>query len=198
MTMNKISSAKRISTLHGEKLLLLALANAIDDRETCCPSIATLASQCSVSTRTAQRLIRGLVATDLIERHLQQRSDGSRTSNHYRLLPGEDRDLSDCRDANVVAIRQGWQVPSEAGDMAAEFRHRPIAPHSGANSWQPEQLVGERIDESTRAAESPVPFFDRRSDPSCIAASQAFVPGTRTRNRLRPMRTTALSGLQIA
>ena len=143
-----------------EKLLLLALADAIDDRETCCLSIATLASQCSVSTRTVQRLIHGLV--------------GSRTSNHYRLLLGEDHDLSDCRDASVVAVRQGWQVPSAAGDMAAGFRHRPIAPHSGVYSWQPKSLVGERIDESTRTVESPVPLTTDQTHPASPRAKPLF------------------------
>ncbi|MEW8333841.1 MAG: helix-turn-helix domain-containing protein [Candidatus Thiodiazotropha sp.] len=73
------------------KLVLMALADAADDKGVCWPSIATLAAKCNLSTRTIRRGIQYLVARDLLLVEHRHRTDGSCSSNRYRLqLQGGD------------------------------------------------------------------------------------------------------------
>jgi hypothetical protein len=44
-----------------EKLVLMSLADAADDRGVCWPSIPTVARKCCLSKRTIQRTLRGLI-----------------------------------------------------------------------------------------------------------------------------------------
>ncbi|MEW8555461.1 MAG: helix-turn-helix domain-containing protein [Candidatus Thiodiazotropha sp.] len=74
------------------KLVLMALADAADDTGVCWPSIATLAAKCDLSTRTIRRSIQYLVARDLLLVEQRYRTDGSCSSNLYRLqLQGGDK-----------------------------------------------------------------------------------------------------------
>ncbi len=136
-----------------EKLVLLALASAINDRETCGPSIATLASQCSVSTRTMQRLIHSLVAKDLIERHLQQRSDGARTSNRYRLQIEESREVPNLRDARVAGVRHVCPGDPDTNVMAPDFHPASVELRRDANPQRVEQTENKRADIPAHAGE---------------------------------------------
>jgi hypothetical protein len=74
------------------KLVLMALADAADDKGVCWPSIATLAAKCDLSTRTIRRSIQYLVPRDLLLVEQRYRTDGSCSSNLYRLqLQGVDK-----------------------------------------------------------------------------------------------------------
>jgi len=75
-----------------EKLVLMSLADAADDRGVCWPSIPTVARKCCLSKRTIQRTLQDLVNGGWLQVEPRFRKDGSRTSNSYRLaLEGGDR-----------------------------------------------------------------------------------------------------------
>lgn len=89
------------------KLVLMALADAADDHGVCWPSVSTLARKCSVSSRTVQRALRVLMEQRLLVAEPRRRSDGSSTSNRYRLLlTGDDR-LSAPREAGDTRAGHG-------------------------------------------------------------------------------------------
>jgi len=82
------------------KLVLMALDDAADDQGICWPSVATLASKVGVSTRTVRRVMQELISGKLLAAEQRYRSDGSCSSNRYRLsLAGGDR-LSPAPDAS--------------------------------------------------------------------------------------------------
>lgn len=95
-----------------EKLALLALADLANDAGICWPRLAHVASKASVSIRTLQRVFNSLEAQSLITRRPQYRSDGSRRSSEFVVLPtnnrGDDLSLphaySDTLLAPVVAV----------------------------------------------------------------------------------------------
>jgi len=67
------------------KLVLMALADAADDQGVCWPSVATLASKVGVSIRTVRRVMQELISGKLLAAEQRYRSDGSCSSNRYRL-----------------------------------------------------------------------------------------------------------------
>ncbi len=70
----------------SQKLVLMGLANYANmDDVTAFPSVRTLATDCGVGARTVERCFLELEGMHLIERLPQYRSDGSRTSNLYKL-----------------------------------------------------------------------------------------------------------------
>ena len=69
-----------------QKLVLLAIANHANDQNICWPSMSTLAKICSISERTAQRLVADLRKNKWLKIKHRYRTDGSRTSNLYQLL----------------------------------------------------------------------------------------------------------------
>ena len=74
------------------KLVLLALADAADDEGNCWPSVATIARKAGVTTRTVRRVMETLTNRRLLTAEPRYRSDGSCSSNRYRLsLEGGDR-----------------------------------------------------------------------------------------------------------
>lgn len=78
----------------AEKLVLSVLADLANDSGICWPSIRYVAPRASVSTRTLQRIMASLEAQELIRRQPRYRSDGSRTSSEYIILPagkGDDK-----------------------------------------------------------------------------------------------------------
>ena len=73
------------------KLVLMALADAADDEGVCWPSVATVAGKVGVSTRTVRRVMQALISGKLLAAEHRYRSDGSCSSNRYRLrLVGGD------------------------------------------------------------------------------------------------------------
>jgi hypothetical protein len=67
------------------KLVLMALADIADDLGVCWPSHPTLAAKCSLSDRTLRRILSLLQAQKLIFIEPRFNTNGSRTSNRYRL-----------------------------------------------------------------------------------------------------------------
>lgn len=84
------------------KLTLVALAEAANERGVCWPSVATIAVNVGVSTRTVRRVIQLLIKRKLLTVEQRYRSDGSCSSNAYQLAfdggdnlsPAPDRDDS--------------------------------------------------------------------------------------------------------
>jgi hypothetical protein len=97
------------------KLVLMALADAADDEGICWPSVATLASKVGVSTRTVRRVMQELICGKLLTAEQRYRSDGSCSSNRYRLsLVGGDK-LSPAPDASDTTPGQACQGPPDTG-----------------------------------------------------------------------------------
>ena len=97
------------------KLVLMALADAADDQGICWPSVATLASKVGVSTRTVRRVMQELISGKLLAAEQRYRSDGSCSSNRYRLsLAGGDK-LSPAPDASDTTPGQVCQGPPDTG-----------------------------------------------------------------------------------
>ena len=67
------------------KSVLVVLGDHANDAGVCWPRIATIAEKVGVSTRTVQRSIQHLVQRGLITVEHRYRSDGSHSSNRYRL-----------------------------------------------------------------------------------------------------------------
>lgn len=76
------------------KFVLVVLADAADDQGTCWPRISTVAEKVGVSTRTVQRAVQHLAKYKLISVEPRKRSDGSSSSNLYRLRLREGVNLS--------------------------------------------------------------------------------------------------------
>ncbi len=73
------------------KFVLVVLGDAADEQGICWPRISTIARRVGVSTRTVQRTLQHLVRSRLIAVEPRLRSDGSSSSNQYRLrLQGGD------------------------------------------------------------------------------------------------------------
>jgi len=97
------------------KLVLMALADAADDQGICWPSVATLASKVGVSTRTVRRVMQALISGKLLAAEQRYRSDGSCSSNRYRLsLVGGDK-LSPAPDASDTTPGQTCQGAPDTG-----------------------------------------------------------------------------------
>ena len=67
------------------KLVLLSLADIADDSGACWPSHPTLAAKCTLTSRTVRRVLIQLRAQELVFVEPRFKSNGSRTSNRYRL-----------------------------------------------------------------------------------------------------------------
>lgn len=67
------------------KFVLLALADASDDAGYCWPSIPTLAKKTCLDPRSVQRILNHLKTQGFLQVERRQRTDGSPTSNGYRL-----------------------------------------------------------------------------------------------------------------
>lgn len=87
------------------KLVLMALADAADDQGICWPSAATVATKVGVSTRTVRRVMQGLIRCQLLTAEPRHRSDGSCSSNRYRLLMGGGDRLSPAPDGGDTTPR---------------------------------------------------------------------------------------------
>jgi hypothetical protein len=92
------------------KFVLVVLADAANDQGICWPCVATIAGKVGVSKRTVQRAIQLLINRELITAEQRYRSDGSCSSNRYRLLlDGGDRlsPAPDCSDTTPGHACQG-------------------------------------------------------------------------------------------
>ena len=97
------------------KLVLMALADAADDEGICWPSVATIAVKACVSTRTVQRVIQTLIKRQMLSVEQRYRSNGSCSSNGYRLsLRGGDK-LSPAPDKGDTTPRHGCQGDPDIG-----------------------------------------------------------------------------------
>ncbi|MDE0250953.1 MAG: helix-turn-helix domain-containing protein [Gammaproteobacteria bacterium] len=76
------------------KFVLVVLADAADDQGICWPRISTVAEKVGVSTRTVQRAVQHLTQKELVTVEPRKRSDGSSSSNLYRLRLREGVNLS--------------------------------------------------------------------------------------------------------
>lgn len=76
------------------KFVLVVLADSADDQGICWPRISTVAEKVGVSTRTVQRAIQYLVQRKLVTVEPRLRTDGSSSSNLYRLKLKEGVKLS--------------------------------------------------------------------------------------------------------
>ena len=134
-----------------QKLVLMSLADNADDEGVCWPSIATIARKCSISERTAQRVVAELIRKGLLYSHARYKSDGSRTSNKYKLSLGAPHDkLSPPRVAIVAPPRHEHAVPHDSNDVVTTnitIIEPPLHPNetasnpsSGANYIFPIQL----------------------------------------------------------
>ena len=74
------------------KFVLVVLADVADDEGICWPRISTIAERVGVSRRTVQRAIKYLVQRKLVTVEPRLRSDGSNSSNRYRLMLTEGGD----------------------------------------------------------------------------------------------------------
>lgn len=70
-----------------KKLILLKLADNANDAGVAFPAIRSVAGHCSISTRTAQRIIHSLSEGGLVRIETRFRADGSQSSNYYTLRP---------------------------------------------------------------------------------------------------------------
>jgi len=96
------------------KLVLMALADEADDRGFCFPSIRHVASKCSMTPRSVQRLIRRLAQDRLVVIERRFTKDRARTSNGYRLAVDYPRQI----------VRGPMTTQSPGGPLTGGGRHR--------------------------------------------------------------------------
>lgn len=70
---------------HREKAVYIYLRDRANVSGVCWPGIKTIAGELGLSTRTVQRALDDLEAAGLIVKKQRRRSNGSLTSNLYRL-----------------------------------------------------------------------------------------------------------------
>ena len=113
------------------KLVLVVLADAANDQGICWPSITTLAGKVGVTPRTVQRAIQLIVHRDLITVEQRYRSDGSCSSNLYRLSLDSGDNLSpppDCGDTTSRYARQAPPVTSVVPRTTIGTKKEPPLP----------------------------------------------------------------------
>ena len=127
------------------KLVLMALADAANDQGTCWPSAATISAKVGVSTRTVQRVIQTLIRRELLTAEQRYRSDGSCSSNWYRLsLQGGDnlspaphrRDATPghaCHGPPVIRVTPGTTIGIQK-ESPLPHSMNPIQPDWGGGS----------------------------------------------------------------
>ena len=97
------------------KFVLMVLADAANEQCVCWPRVSIIASSVGVSKRTVQRAIQLLIRRELITAEQRYRSDGSCSSNLYRLsLEGGDN-LSPAPDRGYTTPGHASQGPPDTG-----------------------------------------------------------------------------------
>lgn len=118
------------------KLTLMALADIADDQGICWPSVGLLATKCTISERTTQRLLASLERLGLIDIEPRFRPDGSRTSNRFRLkLDGGDN-LTPLPAVNDVA-----PPPASPGGGDNDVTRTTTDPPSGSSVKPPPRFT---------------------------------------------------------
>jgi len=96
------------------KFVLVVWADAANNQGICWPRVSTIAGRVGVSARTVQRAIQLLIVRELITAEQRHRSDGSCSSNLYRLqMEGGDR-LSPAPDHSDATPGHRCQGPPDA------------------------------------------------------------------------------------
>ena len=85
MSIKMITWAWQLPISHGDKLVLMALADHSDDGGFCWPGTKGIAEKCNLSRQTIFRHLNNLERAGFIERQARWRDDGSRASNTYQL-----------------------------------------------------------------------------------------------------------------
>ena len=114
------------------KLILMALADAADDQGVCWPSVATIAIKVGVSTRTVRRVMQTLIRRELLSAEQRYRSDGSCSSNRYRLLLEGGDKLSPAPDRSDNTPGHTCQGPPDCsvipGTTIGTIKEPPLLP----------------------------------------------------------------------
>jgi hypothetical protein len=97
------------------KFVLVALGDHANDAGVCWPRIAIIAEKVGVSKRTVQRSIQHLVQRGLITVKERHRSDGSHSSNRYRLHLDRGVSMSPPPDGSDTTSRRPCQGPPDTG-----------------------------------------------------------------------------------
>jgi hypothetical protein len=97
------------------KFVLVVLGDAANDQGFCWPRTSTIAGKVGVSTRTVQRAIQLLAKHKLITVEQRYRSDGSCSSNLYRLLLDGGDNLSPAPDRSDTTPGHPRQGPPDTG-----------------------------------------------------------------------------------
>lgn len=83
-----------------DTLVLLALADAADEKFTCFPSVSAVADRARMSARSVYRILGSLERRGLLSRHRRERDDHSQTSSLYILA------VNSVPDENVVEFKR--------------------------------------------------------------------------------------------
>jgi hypothetical protein len=95
------------------KSVLVVLGDHANDAGVCWPRIAIIAEKVGVSKRTVQRSIQHLVSRGLISVKERYRSDGSHSSNRYRLHLDRGVSVSPPPDGSDTTPRHECQGPGD-------------------------------------------------------------------------------------
>lgn len=107
----------------AEKMVLMAIADAADDKGYAWPSFAHLERRCCMSRRSVIRCVNTLVELGVLTKESRKRGDGSHTSNGYIIDPaghqGSDRQSPEV----VTEIHQGSDrvAPQEPSSNRKNF-----------------------------------------------------------------------------
>lgn len=108
------------------KSVLAVLGDHANDAGVCWPRIAIIAEKVGVSTRTVQRSIQHLVKRGLITVEQRYRSDGSHSSNRYRLHLDRGVSVSPPPDAGDTTPGRPCQGPPDTGVIPGTTRGTEI------------------------------------------------------------------------
>ena len=131
------------------KFVLVVLGDAADDQGLCWPRVSTVAEKVEVSTRTVQRALHYLVKRKMITVEPRLRSDGSSSSNLYRLrirgsvnLPLPPDRLTPPPDIPFTHFRHRCQGEGDTGvTPLTERRTEREPPPQAAESKIEEELL---------------------------------------------------------
>lgn len=122
-----------IATLKsGPKFVLVALANYADEEHTCFPGVPKIAAMTGIAESSVREHLKVLTERGLIEVERRHRSDGSRTSNRYRLAVGQEPESGGRPSAGI----RGGLAPESGGPTAGIRRahHTHQVKHQGDTS----------------------------------------------------------------
>lgn len=110
------------------KSVLVVLGDHANDAGVCWPRIATIAEKVGVSKRTVQRSIQHLAQRGLITVEQRYRSDGSHSSNRYRLHLERGVSVSPPPDRGDTTPGHECQGPGDTGVIPGTTRRTEIEP----------------------------------------------------------------------